>query len=77
MKERRITDMLEKIKDFLQGTLDIKGGTFVDLFAVVFLVRLLGPLWHLPAINMSEATFWGSTIASFAYSHGGPKDGQA
>jgi hypothetical protein len=69
--------MLEKIKNFLQGTLDVKGGTFVDLFALIFMVRLIGPLWHLPAININEATFWSATIAAFAYGHGGPKDGQA
>ena len=68
--------MLEKIKAFLQGTLDIKGGTFVDLFAVVFLVRLLGPLWHLPAINIAEATFWSATVESFAATKIGGSNGQ-
>jgi hypothetical protein len=75
--DRRTTAMLEKIKAFLQGTLDIKGGTFVDLFALIFMVRLCGPLWRLPAISIAEATFWASTIGAFAISHGGPKDGQA
>jgi uncharacterized protein (DUF2164 family) len=69
--------MLARIKAFLQGTLDIKGGTFVDLFALVFLIRLLGPLWGLQGINISEATLWSATIGAFAISHGGPKDGQA
>ena len=68
--------MIEKIRAFLQGTLDIKGGTFVDLFAVVFLVRLLAPLWHLPAINMSEATFWSMTIGAFAATKIGGSNGQ-
>lgn len=69
--------MLSKLKAFLQGTLDVKGGTFVDVFALIFMVRLCGPLWHLPAINISEATFWSATIAAFAYGNSGPKDGHS
>lgn len=51
----------------------LDGGSWVDLFGLVFLVRLLGPLFHLPAMNTAEAGVWGATIASFAYSNGGPK----
>jgi hypothetical protein len=70
--------MLTKLKELLAQIPDVKGGTFVDVFAVIFIVRLLGPLWGLHSINTAEAMLWGSTIASFAYGHGnGPKDGQA
>lgn len=51
----------------------IDGGTWVDIFAVVFIVRLLAPLFHLPAMNIAEAGIWGATITSFAYSNQGPK----
>lgn len=52
----------------------IDGGQWVDLFGIVFLIRLLAPLFHLPAMNAPEAGIWGCTIASFAYSNtGGPK----
>lgn len=52
----------------------IDGGKFVDAFAVVMLVRLCGPLFHLPPMNASEAATWGTTIAAFAATNiGGPK----
>jgi hypothetical protein len=53
----------------------LDGGTFVDMFAVVFIIRLLGPLFHMPAMNGSEAGVWAATISSFAFSNnnGGPK----
>jgi hypothetical protein len=54
--------------------LKLQGGDFVDIFAVVFIARLIGPLFHLPAMNGAEAGMWAATIASFAASNiGGPK----
>jgi len=49
----------------------LDGGTWVDLFGAVFIIRLLAPLFHLPAMNLAEAGVWGTTIASFAYSNTG------
>jgi hypothetical protein len=52
----------------------LDGGTWVDLFGAVFIIRLLGPVFHLPPMNGSEAGIWMATISSFAYSNnkGGP-----
>jgi len=59
---------------WLQGFLSIDGGLFVDAFAIVFLVRLLGPLRGYPAMNAPEAGMWAATIAAFAASNiGGPR----
>jgi len=52
----------------------LDGGSWVDMFGVVMLVRLLAPLFHLPAMNAAEAGTWAATIASFAATNiGGPK----
>jgi len=52
----------------------LDGGTWVDLFGVVFLVRLLAVLFHFPPLTMAEAGIWGTTIASFSwYNTNGPK----
>lgn len=45
------------------------GGTWVDVFGLVFIIRLLAVLWHFPPLTMAEAGLWGVTIGSFAYSN--------
>lgn len=76
--------MIDKLKAYasqiklswqwLQDFLSLQGGLYIDAFAIVFLVRLIGPLKGLPAINPSEAAMWSATIAAFAASNiGGPK----
>ncbi len=54
----------------IQNILSLKGGLYVDAFAIVFLIRLLGPLKGLTPLNASEAGMWAATIAAFAYSNG-------
>jgi len=53
----------------------LDGGTWVDMFGVVILIRLILPLFHFPPMTYAEAGIWGTTIASFAYSNtgNGPK----
>ena len=52
----------------------LDGGSWVDLFGVVMLVRLIAPLFRFPPMTMAEAGIWGATIASFAATNiGGPK----
>lgn len=52
----------------------LAGGTWVDIFGAVIIVRLLGPLFHLPPMNYAEAGVWSATIASFAATNiGGPR----
>lgn len=52
----------------------LDGGSWVDMFGVVVLIRLLAPLFHLPAMNAAEAGTWAATISSFAYYNtNGPK----
>lgn len=53
--------------------MNIKGGTFVDAFAVVMLARLIGPLFHLPPMNGAEAGMWAATISAFAATNIGTK----
>lgn len=76
--------MIDKIKSYssyaqaawnwLQDFISLKGGLYIDAFAIVFLVRLLGPLRGYPSIKMAEAAMWSATIGAFAASNfGGPK----
>jgi hypothetical protein len=68
--------MLDKIKQglkALQLAFDIDGGLYVDLFAIVFIVRLIAPLFHFPPVTFAEAGMWGATIGTYGYSKGGPK----
>lgn len=52
----------------------LDGGSWIDIFGLVMIVRLLGPLFHLPPMNSAEAATWGATIASFAATNiGGPR----
>jgi len=52
----------------------LKGSDWVDLFGIVFLIRLIAVLFHFPPLTMAEAGMWASTIASFAYTNtNGPK----
>ena len=52
----------------------LDGGSWVDLFGLVFLIRLIASLFHCPPLTMAEAGIWGTTIAAFAASNiGKPK----
>ena len=47
--------------------LNFDGGQWVDLFGLVFVIRLLAVFWNFPALSTAEAGMWGVTLASFAY----------
>ncbi len=58
----------------VQQFASIDGGLYIDAFAIVMLLRLLGPLRGYPAMTPSEAGMWAATIGAFAVSNfGGPK----
>lgn len=73
--------MLDKIKAYIQkgqelwnmaqDVVSVKGGLWVDMFAIVTLVRLLAPLRGYPSMTIQEAAIWGTTISAFAFSKGG------
>lgn len=66
-----MADKLMSAWKWAQEFLSVRGGLFVDLFALVFVVRLLAPLKGFPALNVAEAGMWAATISAFAYSNGG------
>ncbi len=70
---RRIVVTLTELSSIVQDALTIKGGLYVDAFAIAMLLRLLGPFRGYPAMTPAEAGMWAVTIAAFSYSHGGPK----
>jgi len=52
----------------------LDGGDWVDLFGIVFLIRLLAVFFHFPSLTMAEAGLWGVTISAFSwYNTQGPK----
>jgi hypothetical protein len=59
--------------DQVQELVSLKGGLYVDAFAVAMIVRLLAPLFKGPALNASEAGMWAVTIAAFAAGNNTPK----
>ena len=67
----------QQVWDMLQDLASMKGGLYVDLFAIAVLLRLLGPLKGYPSMTIQEAGLWAATIGSFAFSGNGPKDGTA
>lgn len=74
----RLKDMLDsfmQLWQWVQEFVSLKGGLYVDAFAVVILVRLLAPLRGFPSMTPQEAGIWASTILAFGYSNnnGGPK----
>lgn len=75
-KIKALLATLQEIWSMAQDLISIKGGLYVDAFALVILVRLLAVLKGAAPLNPSEAGLWAVTIAAFSYSHGGP-NGQA
>ena len=62
-------DLVNKILAYAQSALSIDGGTWVDIFAVVFIIRLLAPLKGFAPMTNSEAGIWATTIMSFSYNN--------
>jgi len=72
-KLKSLFDTLKQVSSIVQDALTVRGDLYVDCFAIVMLLRLLGPFKGFPAMTPAEAGLWAATIASFAYSNGGPK----
>lgn len=73
-KLKSILKILQQAWAWCQDFISIKGGLFVDAFAVVMIVRLLGPLKGFPPLTVAEAGMWAATITAFAASNiGGSK----
>lgn len=66
-------DQIKALWEYIQSLMEIRGGLYVDAFAIVILIRLLGPLFKFPPLSVQEAGTWAATIGAFAYSNGGPK----
>lgn len=73
-KLKNLFSTLKQVSSMVQDLISVNGGIYVDAFAIVMLVRLLGPLRGYPAMNAAEAGMWAATIAAFSYSNTqGPK----
>lgn len=65
---------LKNVSTLVQDAVSVDGGLWVDCFAIVMLLRLLGPFKGYPAMTTAEAGMWAATIAAFSYSNtNGPK----
>lgn len=68
--------MLDKIKSgwvYVQDLLDVRGDVIMMAMSSVFIARVALSAFGKPAITASEAAFYSSAIAAFAYSNKGPK----
>lgn len=66
--------VVKSVSGIVQDAVTVGGGLYVDAFAIVMLLRLLGPLKGYPSMNAAEAGMWAATIAAFSYSNtNGPK----
>lgn len=73
-KVKALINKAQEIWNLLQDLISVKGGLYVDCFAVIVALRLLAPLKGYPAMTPAEAGIWASTITAFAASViGGPK----
>jgi len=67
--------MGDKIKQawaYIQDLADVKGDTIMALMSIVFIGRVAASAWaKYPPLTVSEAAFYSSAIASFAYSNTG------
>jgi hypothetical protein len=69
--------MSDKIKQawmYIQDLADVRGDTIMAAMSTVFIARVAYSAFGHPALTASEAAFYGSAIASFAYSNKGPKN---
>lgn len=63
----------KEIWEYLQDLLDINGDVIMMAMSSVFIVRVAMSAFGYPSLTASEAAFYGSAIASFAYSNKGSK----
>jgi len=67
-------DKIKQIWEYFQDLMDVKGDCIMAVMSTVFIVRVALAAWSkFPPLTASEAGFYGSAIASFAYSNKGPK----
>lgn len=59
---------------YIQDLMDVRGDVIMMVMSSVFIVRVALAAYGKPPISSSEAAFYASAIASFAYSNrGGPR----
>ena len=64
---------LQQIWNAIQDLLDVRGDVVMLFISSAFVIRVIAVLFNYPPITNSEAMFYGSAIASFAWSNKGPK----
>ena len=65
-------DKIKAIWAYIQDLADVKGDTIMACMSAVFIARVAASAWSkFPPLTSSEAAFYASAIASFAYSNKG------
>ncbi len=63
---------IKQIWQYAQDLMDVSGDSIMAVMSAVFIARVAASAWSkIPAITSSEAAFYASAIASFAYSNKG------
>jgi hypothetical protein len=70
-----MADKLKAIWAYIQDLLDVRGDVIMAAMSTVFILRVAYSAFGHPPLTASEAAFYSSAIASFAYSNKGPKNG--
>lgn len=67
-----MSDKIKQIWEYIQDLMDVKGDAIMAVMSSVFIARVALSTWaKFPPLTASEAAFYGSAIASFAYSNTG------
>jgi hypothetical protein len=65
-------DKIKQIWSYVQDLLDVRGDAIMAVMSTVFIARVAASAWaKFPPLTVSEAAFYSSAIASFAYSNTG------
>ncbi len=67
----KIADTAKAAWEYIQDMLDVNGDVIMLAMSSAFIFRVVYAAFGHPGLNPSEAAFYGSAIASFAYSNKG------
>ena len=63
---------IQQLWNYIQDLADVSGDSIMALMSTVFIARVAMAAWaKFPPLTASEAAFYSSAIASFAYSNTG------
>lgn len=68
-----MNDLVKKLWEGWQKFFDLHGDTWLGMFTLLILIRIVLVLKGQKPLTVAESTAYSSAIAAFAYSNKGPK----